>query len=232
MLILIDKRIPIEAKNKLSKFGEIIEFETHGIVYETISGHPDIFFCQSTDYLFVAPNTPKYYLDLLNERKVKFKIGKQPLGKIYPQTSSFNAVITDKYLIHNLKNTDKIIIEENRDKRHIHVNQAYTRCNLIAITENHFITSDKGIYNELLSEDKISVLFINPEQIILPGFKNGFFGGCCGILNNNLFITGCLSNFENADEIKKLLIEANVNLIELSDNQLFDGGSILFLESN
>lgn len=59
MLIVIDKRIPEEAKKRLSGFGKIIEFETKGITYPAISGHPDIFMCQTTESLICAPNLLK-----------------------------------------------------------------------------------------------------------------------------------------------------------------------------
>ena len=42
-------------------------------------------------------------------------------------------------MIHNLKHTDSTIL--SLYENHIHVNQGYTRCNLVALNENAFITS-------------------------------------------------------------------------------------------
>jgi hypothetical protein len=41
----------------------------------------------------------------------------------------------------------------------IHVNQGYTRCNLLALNENLFITSDKGICNSLLDHGLIAIIY-------------------------------------------------------------------------
>ncbi len=229
MFILIDKSIPVEAKAKLSDFGELIEIESNGIVYNSISGHPDVFFCQTPNNLFVAPNTPATIIDVIKKNNIKFEYGKNPLGNIYPFTSSYNAVITDSFLIHNLKYTDEKIIISTDFKTKINVNQSYTRCNLVALADRVFITSNTGIFNVLNKIPLVKILFVKPDQIILPGFKNGFFGGCCGVFDNNLVVIGNLDKFEDGEKIKLFLHESKVKLIELYDNQLFDGGSILFL---
>lgn len=232
MLILVDKRIPAEAKIELSDYGEIIDFESNDIVYDAISGHPDIFFCQTPENLFIAPNTPDVYKDILSKRKIKFTLGENYLGEKYPDTSFYNAVITDKFLIHNIKYTDKKIINATTDRIKINVNQSYTRCNLLDLGDNKFITSDLGIYKALKLIPTVSILYVNPDQINLHGFQNGFFGGCCGFYNNNLFIIGNLNCYEDGAKIKEFINLFHINLVELSDNQLFDGGSILFIENN
>jgi hypothetical protein len=62
MLIIVDHKISQRAKEKLSQYGDLVELRTEGITYPAISGHPDIFFCQSADKLIVAPNLPEEYL--------------------------------------------------------------------------------------------------------------------------------------------------------------------------
>ena len=68
MFIIADNRIPPQAKEKLSEYGEIINFSTKGITYEAISGHPDIFFCQVNNKLIVAPNLPDLYKNTLTSK--------------------------------------------------------------------------------------------------------------------------------------------------------------------
>ena len=232
MFILIDKKIPDEAKENLSAYGDLIEIESNGIVYDSISGHPDIFVCQTPTNLFVAPNTPAKILDSFKRNNIKFEAGTNPLGNNFPFTSFYNAVITDSFLIHNLKYTDEKIIDFNDFKTKINVKQSYTRCNLVAISDHVFITSDLGIFNALNKIPLVKILFVKPDQIVLPGFRNGFFGGCCGVIDNNLFVIGNLNRIEDGETIKSFLKESNVNLIELYNNQLFDGGSIFFLREH
>ena len=58
MLIIIDQKIPQEAKNRLSDFGELFLLESKNIVYSAISGHPDIFIFQMDNHLICSPNSP------------------------------------------------------------------------------------------------------------------------------------------------------------------------------
>jgi len=64
MLIITDKKIPEQAKINLSKYGEHILLETSKITDESISGHPDVFFCKTLKKLIIAPNTPFFYKNI------------------------------------------------------------------------------------------------------------------------------------------------------------------------
>ncbi len=229
MLIIVDKKIPEKAKHKLKKFGELVEFETKGITYEAISGHPDIFFCQIAEQLVVAPNIPQEYFDLLDEKGIRYIKGEQEVGDKYPMSSCYNIVADKKHIIHNFRNTDYIVNRIGEGLDLIHVDQGYTRCNLISLENDHYISSDKGIEKTLNRFNK-NVLFVNPQPIQLPGFSHGFFGGCVGIQDSKFFVIGSLKHLDNESEILEFVSSRNYEVIELYDGSLFDGGSILFLE--
>lgn len=228
MWIIIDKRIPENSKNILSKYGEIIEFESKGVVYDSISGHPDVFMCQLNNRLIIAPNTPEKFIAQLKDRKIDFEFGVNPLGDKYPKTAVYNALITNKYLIHNTTITDKSILNNCKEKTIIHSNQAYTRCNLISLDDNSFITSDKGI-EKALNKHQFSVLYFNPKRIYLQGFNNGFIGGCCGIINKTLFINGSLEHYSGENNVRKFITSSGFFIIELYTGILYDSGGIFFL---
>lgn len=205
-----------------------MQLESTGIVYPAISGHPDIFICDTGSGLVVSPNIPEEYLEVILQRKINVRIGEKPLGFEYPATSYYNAVVTEKYLVHNLKYTDTNILDECHDKIHLHTNQAYTRCNLIPLGENNFITSDKNIEKVLLKE-KQNVLYTSPEYIILPGFPHGFFGGCCGVFMKKLFIAGNMKYYKSKDIVIEFAKSCGMEIIELYDGRLFDAGGIFFI---
>ncbi len=228
MLIIADNRIPVQAKEKLSEYGEIINFSTKGITYEAISGHPDIFFCQVNNQLIVAPNLPAFYKNILHKNSIPFIEGEMPIELKYPGTSRYNVVATDKFLIHNFRYTDSIITNTGDNLDLIHSGQGYTRCNLLPLRNDHFITSDQGI-NRIFSGFKLQTLYIEPDEILLPGMKHGFFGGACGIYENNIFIIGSLSKMKNGDVLKTYINNLNYKIVELYDGPLFDGGSIFFI---
>lgn len=231
MLIIIDKKIPAPAKEKLASFGKLIELETEGITYEAVSGHPDIFFHQAPGYLFVAPNLPEEYFELLKDEEIPFTIGEQEVGEKYPASAAFNAVSTPNLLIHNFRNTDASITRSMDDADLIHVDQGYTRCNLLAFDDTHFITSDEGIARVMDRFDK-KCLLVSPVGIQLEGFKHGFWGGCCGIYHNKVFILGSLDQHPDKEAIEEFIDERGHYIIELFDGPLFDGGSIIFVETD
>ncbi len=230
--IIADSRMPEEAKKNLKKLGNVLFLNPTEITYNSISSHPDIFFFQKDDALIYAPNAPKRIIKELKKRKIKLIEGKKEVGKKYPETVPYNAVGIGNLLIHNLKHTDETILSSYEN--HINVNQGYTRCNLLALNENAFITSDLAISRQLSAVNSqsqssiVKVLYIDPKQIKLEGQKNGFFPGCCGVWRNNLIVCGSTKNLKEKTELDKFLKDNNFNLIELYDGELIDVGSIFF----
>ncbi len=225
MQIITNNIFPPSAISKLKNYGEVVLLETSGIVYDAISKHPDIFFCPLGEELIAAPNLPDIYKNILSKKKISFHEGNKTLGNKYPSTAFYNAVTTENFLIGNTKIMDKAILQKAENRKVIHVNQAYTRCNLLPLSDEKFITSDKGIEKEL-KKNSLEILFVKPEGIVLKGFKNGFFGGCCGIFGNMVFIAGSLNHFPEGEKVRKFL--KDLKIIELYDGPLLDVGSILF----
>ena len=137
-------------------------------------------------------------------------------------------VVTDNLLIHNLLITEPVIKTKAGTRKQIHVNQGYTRCNLLPLPDDVFITSDKGIYT-VLTKERLDVLYVNPDGILLDGFPNGFIGGVCGVKDDVVFIAGSLSAYKEGQRIRDFLALHDLTPIELYDGPLFDGGSILFI---
>jgi len=227
MLIIVDNKIPETARVRLSEFGEVIGLSTSGITYDAISGHPDIFFCQYPGGIVVAPNLPAEYFEILDKRSIPYIIGINPVGKIYPESARYNAVVTDTYYIHYPEITDPKIKENVGNLIPITVRQGYCRCNLLPLKENHFITSDIGIH-KILTDKKLDVLYVSAKTIRLEDFPHGFFGGVSGIWNNNVFICGSLDYHPDGEKIRLFLQKLDYTIIELYDGELFDGGSVIF----
>jgi hypothetical protein len=228
MLIIVDKKIPEEAKANLAVYGSLLELETEGIVYPAISGHPDIFFCQTPETLIISPSLPKNHLDQILELNITYAIGNQASSIQHPESVHYNAAINDRYLVHRLEYTDPVILQNCRTLKKIPVKQSYTRCNLVLIKEDHYLTSDMGIHKNL-ERSGLKGIFVSPDGILLPGFPNGFIGGAMGILDDKVFITGHLSHFPEGKTVRKFLEDLDFEVVELYQGPLFDGGGILFM---
>jgi len=138
-------------------------------------------------------------------------------------------VVTRKYLIHNLRITDQSIRETFSDREPLHVNQGYTRCNLLEISDDRFITSDRGI-EKVLSGKGATVLFADPEPVRLKGQKYGFFPGCCGFHNGHLLINGSLRLHPQQKEIEDFICAAGLSIHELYEGPLVDSGGIFVFD--
>ena len=228
MLIIINEQLPQKARSVLARLGETVDFSAPGIVYDAVCAHPDLFFAMVGDSMIVAPNLPQQYARLLSERKISHAQGQTPVGYRYPGSARYNAVITEKYFIHNLRISDPLLLEKAAGREKIHVNQGYTRCNLLALGNTHFVTSDKGICQTLV-DMHFRVLFVDPENILLPGFSHGFFGGACGVWQQTVFISGSLAHHPQGGIIRQFIDSAGFAIAELYDGPLFDGGSIVFI---
>lgn len=228
---LIDKKVPAQMKSNLKKICSITEFSTTDIVYEAISGHPDIFFCKTKNELICAKNTPIEYIEILNTRNINYLTGTNDLKNKYPDTARYNAVVLGNILIHNIDISDDKILKNT--ETHINTKQGYTRCNLVFLDDKTFFTSDKNIYNTLSSYNKNHIsfrgLYIDPAEIKLPSFKNGFIGGTCGLFDKSIVFAGSLKYLNDGEKLKKFITATGYEIIELDDAPLFDCGSILFL---
>lgn len=227
-LIITDHRLPLPAKNALKRVGNLVLLSTDNQVYRSISGHPDIFICQAPEGIVIAPCISNIIREEWKASGLNVVKGKEDPGLKYPASARYNAVITDELIIHNSKITDPAIIETFSGRRCLHVNQGYTRCNLLALSNNRFITSDKGIEKALLAEKK-EVLIVDPEPVTLKGQKHGFFPGCCGIFESKVYIAGSLKYHHQGQLISDFFVHSSIQVVELYDGRLADVGGILFV---
>ncbi|MDL2313307.1 hypothetical protein LJC68_10580 [Bacteroidales bacterium OttesenSCG-928-B11] len=226
MLIIHDARIPEEATCRLQQYGKTIPFMSQDIVPKPVAGHPDIFLCQVDDQLIIAPDIFETYHHLLKSSNFKLLKGKSSLKNSQNKPVYYNAVITDDLIIHHKNFTDEIILENSGNRKYIHVNQAFTRCSLLPLKDNRFITSDRGIEKQLLIEG-FDCLYVNPRKIILPGYAYGLIGGCMGVSNQNLFIIGNVKNIDNPTQFVDFVEKSGYTIVELYGGSLFDGGGLI-----
>ncbi len=230
MYIIHDQRIPAEAFERLRAYGTLVPFYTRGITHEALSGHPDIFFCKIEDQLVAAPNVPEIYFTKLLDHGITVRLGENRVGFKKNNTTAYNAVFTSRYLIHRRKYTDPVILDQQGCRLFIEVKQSFTRCSLIALRDNYFITSDKDIERKLIEHDA-NVFFVDPKKIVLPGFPYGLIGGCAGINGNKIFFIGSLDYHPEGKELGNYLHKLDYEIIELYRGQLFDGGGLFFMEA-
>ncbi len=232
MLAVIDSGAPINAINKLKRYvDEVFCFKSTGVTYNSISSHPDIFIYQDNGNIMLAPNTPYDLKSFLKSNNIQFETGNKLIGESLEDSVPYNCVSTDKYFIHKKGFSDEKIIKANKEKDFINIPQAYTRCSLISIDNEHYISSDKGIIKASEKKD-LNCFYFSPEEITIVDHKNGFFGGTCGLINKKIFFIGNIDLHKDGKKLRKYLDSLKIEIICLSDAHLYDGGGIFFFENN
>jgi hypothetical protein len=228
MFIIADSRLPYPILDALASIGDLLRFPSQPSAYQAICGHPDVFLCQMDNSLVADPSIQFGPCFSKAMEQIEFVKGSHTCGAKYPETAHYNAVITKEVIIHNLRLTDDSVLAHLGNRMQIHVNQGYARCNTIPLPNNCFITSDQGIQSAI-AKAGFKSLYVDPKPIQINGFAHGFIGGCAGIYQNTLYLTGSLIHHHQSADIKAFIKESGANLVELSQGPLLDCGSIFFI---
>ena len=190
-------------------------------VSQSISMHPDIFMCK----LGTSPKTPV------------FKGNEGLLGPEYPADVLYNAVVTEKFMICNTRTVSPELVRAARelfpDLVIIDVKQGYTKCNVIPVDTCHFITEDEGISRALRKAEGPDgssgpeVLLISPGHVLLPGYKRGFIGGCCGRAGDDIWFNGDISTHPDFESISEMITRCGLGIRYVPGKPIFDIGSII-----
>ena len=184
-------------------------------VSEPISMHPDIFIVKMGTSL----KSPVFALDTAL------------LGKEYPKDVLYNAVVTEKFLICNTKTVSEDLVKAAKelypDIRTVHVPQGYTKCNMVVVDENHFITEDEGIFRALDDVEGAGCLLIKGGHVLLPGHPKGFIGGASGRIGSEIWFNGDISVHPDYQKIRDFIESRGLSVRYVKGKPLLDIGSII-----
>lgn len=223
-MIVVDYYTNETIKNKLKNYGEVVTTLPNSKIYEGIDAHPDILIRKlDKETIAVDSQNIEYYSNIFKNKKI---IPIENIESPYPNHVKLNFAVYRDFFIHNLKFTDKEILNfyKNRGFKLIDVKQGYTKCNL-AVGKRCLITSDVGIYEKL--KNISNILLIEHKQIELRNFEYGFIGGATGLVGDRLFFTGVLEGHSSKDKIIKFLEANNENFEFLTESNIIDIGSII-----
>lgn len=228
-MFLADKRLGAERLYALSEYDEVLPFETQGLVYEAVSGHPDLFVCPLPEAVVVAPNLPDRWADSLQRFTDRPIVrGALPVGDAYPASARYNLGFSEAVCVGGAQ-TDAVLAQAARkaSRQWLTVKQGYVRCNLLWIGSD-FVTSDRGIEKALRAAG-FEGLWVDPAPVLLPGFPYGFIGGCAGTDGRHVFWTGALKHLgpETAATLRALAEKKGLETVELSQGPLIDGGGLI-----
>lgn len=208
----------------------VITPPTIDILPESMRRHADLgIVIISSKKAVCPPESYAYYKNVLSPYGFEIFEGKSHLGCHYPEDSAYNVGIVGRRCFLNKKVCDEILYEKLLSEGYeiIEVKQGYTKCSICPIDENSLITGDIAIY-KAGKKLGMEVLLISNEDISLPGFSNGFFGGCTGMAScDTLLVNGNIDTLPDAKEIKEFLAAKNIKIKNLTEGKVIDIGSII-----
>lgn len=149
----------------------------------------------------------------------------------YPDDIALNVAVAGRHAFHRSDRTDPVVrdyLNEAGITLH-HVTQGYSNCSTLVVDERHIITADHGIADAAEGAG-ISVLRIMPGHIELPGYNYGFIGGCGGVWNNTVYLTGSLSLHPHGGAIHDFITATGKKVAELRHGPLRDVGGLILIQ--
>lgn len=200
------------------------------ILPESLQHHADLGICIVSDKKAVCPpDSFDYYKEKLSVYGFQIIKGKNSLDCHYPKDSAYNVCIVGKKCFLNKSVCDTALLDILTSEGYdiINVKQGYTKCSVCPIDENSVITADISIANAA-EKHGMDVLLITNDKIVLPGYKNGFFGGCTGLYDKHtLLLNGEIKYLPDCDSIKEFLFKKGISLKEIKKGPVTDIGSII-----
>lgn len=229
--LIIDTRMrKIEKEFFINEGYTLIEIPTQNNIYEEISSHVDIYLCKVEDKLICSPQI----IDLIPKNVKNVVEGHAFVEREYPNDIKYNVAFIGKNVVHTFKYTDYMIKKYIKayDFKQIPVKQGYSRCSIITTSDNSCITSDEGIYKELL-KNNIDALLIKEKNIKLLkknkeySTMQGFIGGATFVLKDKFVVFGDINKLKNAEKIKEHIKKYNLQLVDFKDLDVIDYGSCM-----
>ncbi len=219
----------MEAEKNLRDMGyEIITFCKNSNVDERVAFHADLSFFAYENIFFIAHEMEYLKQDIENGGYTVYVL-KEDLKSCYPQDVKLNCVVVGDYLICNVDTVAQDVLEYfcNLGKRIINVKQGYTKCSIIPVTDNAFVTDDDSIFNAC-SENGLDVLKVQKGSVYLKGFDYGLIGGTAGKLCDDLIVfNGDVLTHPDGEKIVAFIKKYGVKPISLTKGRLVDIGSII-----
>lgn len=235
MLAVIDCRLPEKCRESLAARGfEPLPLPPFKKLSAPVASHPDMLLFISDGILITHKDyyeVAKAEIDrIASAGKLNILLSDEEIGDTYPHDIIFNAALVGNSVLCLEKAISKHIkvLADETGRRTVNVNQGYTKCSTVIVDKNAVITSDRTVALAA-RECGIDLLFVRPGYIELPGYDTGFIGGASGRLGDKIYFCGDLDTHPDAMAIKAFCAAHCRTAVSLSDDRLFDAGTIFFI---
>lgn len=234
MICVCDYRTPKGVLDSLKKDFEIIQLPPDTSLPEAVNGHSDLLIFKIDNKLVTRKSyyrTAKEKIDLICDKGgLELVLSKSEAGDKYPNDCGLCAAVSGRNIICRKASVDGKILRLACDLGYnlLNVPQGYSKCSCAVLADGAIITADRGIAKVTL-ENSIDTLLISEGNVELPGYAYGFIGGATGLCGNMLYFCGNLESHPDHTEIEEFARKHSTKCVSLSEEKLYDVGSLLFI---
>ena len=236
MLAILDERAPQKICDSLMARGySLLTLPPHPSLPAPVSSHPDmlLFFAKdrilcTKEYAKIASRELQTLSDHTNKPIVTVE---ECVSGLYPYDILLNCAVVGNTLFCHASHSAKAIREDTYDAIHF-VRQGYAKCATLPVSKKALITEDPSIAT-VAGSNGFDVLQIDSDNVSLPGYDTGFFGGAtsCSPYENTreIFVCGDIRRHSNADEIIDFCHRFDRDPVSLSEDPIVDLGTVFLI---
>ncbi len=234
MICVCDYRTPRGVLDSLKKDFEIIQLPPDTSLPEAVNGHGDLLIFKLENKLVTRKSyyrTAQSEIDLICQKcGLELIFSDAEASDKYPSDCGLCAAVSGKNIICRKASADGEILRLADDLGYtvLDVHQGYSKCSCAVLADGAIITADRGIA-KVTQAAGIDTLVITSGYVTLPGYDCGFIGGATGLCGNILYLCGNLESHPDHTAIKEFAQKHNTECISLSDEKLYDVGSLIFM---
>ena len=232
MLAVTDIRLPEKCRASLSARGfSVVSLPPFSALDVRVASHPDMLIFPLGDRLFVHKD---YYAEaqtvidkIIEQTSLSLIFTDDVVGAEYPRDISLNLVVSGNYILGRYDSMAKAVAAHAKSMniQLVNTKQGYAKCSTVALGDSALITADPTLEHagRAISLD---VLRISEGHVTLDGYDHGFIGGASGIYGNTVFFCGAILSHPDGNGIVKFCRAHGFDVVSLSDEPLFDIGTI------
>ena len=211
---------------------DVIKMPCFPALQAPVSAHPDMLFFLSRGRLVCHRDyfvTAGYEIERIAERTgAKVVLSDEDIGEEYPRDVLFNAAAIGDMLICRRDAVSSRVAELYSEDKIINVKQGYAKCSVCVVSDSSIITSDRSIA-KAAEKQGIDVLLISQSGVSLDGYDRGFIGGASGTDGEKVYFCGSLELHPSGEAIKEFCRERGREAVSLSDEPIYDYGTLIFI---
>ena len=231
--VVIDSRMNAECRDTLEKYGyTIIPLPPSPFLAAPVASHPDMLMFIVKELLICE----KRYFEANTEAVeriaelggLKILTTDEAVSPEYPRDVIFNVALIGDKLICRKASVSKKILDIYPDSEVINVRQGYAKCSCLTVGDSGVITADPSVAKGAASAG-LDVLILNEQGVRLNGYNCGFIGGASGDDGRRIFFCGNVCRHPEGDAIMDFCRRHGREAVSLSNDELYDYGSLLFV---